>query len=76
MHCLQCHSTHVVKNGGTHDGKQRFRCQDRSGQFVENPTRQLIADETRELINRLLKQRLAIAAIARVTRVSEPWLQM
>ena len=76
MHCLQCHSTHVVKNGGTHHGKQRFRCQDCSRQFVENPTRQLIADETRELINRLLKQRLAIAAIARVTGVSEPWLQM
>ncbi|PSO60824.1 MAG: IS1 family transposase, partial [Cyanobacteria bacterium QH_10_48_56] len=53
----------MVKNGGTHDGKQRFRCQDCSGQFVENPTRQLIADQTRELINRLLKQRLAIAAI-------------
>ena len=75
MNCLQCHSTHVVK-GGTHDGQQRFRCQDCSGQFVENPTRQLIADETRELIDRLLKQRLAIAAIARLTRVSEPWLQM
>ena len=62
--------------GRTHDSKQRFRCQDCSGQFVENPTRQPIADETRELIDRLLKQRLAIAAIAGVIGVSEPWLQM
>ena len=51
-------------------------CQECRRQFVENPTGQPIADETRELIDKLLKERLALAAIARVTRVSERWLQM
>ena len=51
-------------------------CQECRRQFVENPTRQPIADETRELIDKLLKERLALAAIAGVTRVSERWLQM
>ena len=51
-------------------------CQECRRQFVENPTRQPTADETRELIDKLLKERLALAAIARVTRVSERWLQM
>jgi AraC-like DNA-binding protein len=43
---------------------------------VENPTRQPIDESTRNLIDRLLKERLALAAIARVTGVSERWLQM
>jgi AraC-like DNA-binding protein len=43
---------------------------------VENPTRQPIDQPTRNLIDRLLLERLALAAIARVTGVSERWLQM
>ena len=40
------------------------------------PTRQPIDEATRTLIDKLLLERLAIAAIARVTGVSERWLQM
>lgn len=76
MNCPKCHSTQVVKNGHTHYGKQRFRCQECRRQFVENPTRQPVDESTRELIEKLLKERLALAAIARVTGVSERWLQM
>lgn len=43
---------------------------------MENPTRQPIDEATRSLIEKLLKERLALAAIARVTGVSERWLQM
>ena len=43
---------------------------------MENPTRQPIDDPTRKLIDKLLLERLALAAIARVTGVSERWLQM
>jgi transposase-like protein len=57
-------------------GKQRFRCQNCGRQFVETPTRQPVALETRTLIDKLLKERLPLAAIARVTGVSERWLQM
>ena len=51
-------------------------CQNCGRQFVENPTREPIADKTRELIDKLLKERLSLAAIALVTGVSERWLQM
>jgi AraC-like DNA-binding protein len=43
---------------------------------VENPTRQPIDEATRNLIEKLLQERLALAAIARITGVSERWLQM
>lgn len=43
---------------------------------MENPTRQPIDEATRNLIDKLLLERLALAAIARVTGVSERWLQM
>ena len=76
MNCPKCDSTQVVKNGHTHYGKQRFRCQECRRQFVENPTRQPVDESTRELIEKLLKEQLALAAIARVTGVSERWLQM
>jgi len=76
MNCPKCNSNNIVKNGHTHYGKQRFRCQECRRQFVENPTRQPIDEATRSLIEKLLKERLALAAIARVTGVSERWLQM
>ena len=39
-------------------------------------TRDPIADESRELIDKLLQENLALAGIARVTGVCERWLQM
>ena len=76
MNCPKCNSTEIVKNGRTHYGKQRFRCQACQRQFVENPSRQPIDQATRQLIDKLLLERLALAAIARVTGVSGRWLQM
>ena len=76
MQCPKCHSSQIVKYGRTHYGKQRFRCQDCKRQFVEHPSRQPVDPATRDLIEKLLKERLALAAIARVTGVSERWLQM
>ncbi len=76
MNCLKCQSEQITKYGHTHYGKQRFRCLACGRQFVEKPTRQPIPPETRALIDKLLKERLALAAIARVTGVSERWLQM
>jgi transposase-like protein len=76
MQCPKCNSAQIVKYGRTHYGKQRFRCQDCKRQFVEAPSRQPINQATRELIEKLLKERLALAARSRVTGVSERWLQM
>lgn len=46
------------------------------GSLLSGATRQPIDEATRQLIDKLLLERLALAAIARVTGVSERWLQM
>ena len=73
--CPNCASKRTVKNGHIHNGKQRFRCQDCGRQFIENPEKKVIEPVTRELIDRLLLERISLAGIARVTKVSERWLQ-
>jgi transposase-like protein len=75
MHCPKCNSNNIVKNGRTHYGKQRFKCLPCGRQFVESPTRQPIDNSTRRLIDKLLLERVSLAAIARVTGVSPRWLQ-
>jgi transposase-like protein len=66
----------MIKYGHTHYGKPRFKCRACGQQFVAEATRQPIAEATRQLIDKLLLERLALAAIARVTGVSERWLQL
>ena len=75
MLCPRCNSNESVKNGLTHYGKQRFKCLKCGRQFVENPTRQPIDISTRELIDKLLLERMSLAAIVRITGVSARWLQ-
>lgn len=73
--CPRCQSTQVVKNGRIHNGRQNFKCRACSRQFVLNPTKKVIGQDSRELIDKLLLERLSLAGIARVTGVSEQWLQ-
>lgn len=73
--CPTCASTHTVKNGRIHNGKQRFKCHGCGRQFVEQPTKKVIDQATRNLIDRLLKERISLAGIARAVQVSEQWLQ-
>jgi transposase-like protein len=73
--CPTCSSFRTVKNGHIHTGKQRFKCHDCGRQFVENPDKKIIDAATRELIDRLLLERISLAGIARAVRVSEQWLQ-
>lgn len=73
--CPRCQSTQVVKNGRIHSGRQNFKCKACSRQFVLNPTKKVIGQDTRELIDKLLLERLSLAGIARVAGVSEQWLQ-
>jgi len=75
LSCPSCGSDHVVKNGRIHNGKQNHRCRACGRQFVQNPTQKRISQETKELIHKLLLERLPLAGIARVTDVSETWLQ-
>jgi transposase-like protein len=73
--CPICASAKTVKNGRIHNGKQRFKCHHCGRQFIEQPTKKVINQVTRELIDRLLLERLSLAGIARATQVSEQWLQ-
>ena len=74
MNCPNCHSSHVVKNGSIHNGKQKFLCKDCGRQFVENPENR-IPQEKKDLIDKLLLEKIPLAGIARVVGVSERWLQ-
>ena len=73
--CPSCSSEKTVKNGHIHNGKQRFKCCKCSRQFVENPEKITIDREKRELIDRLLLERISLAGISRAVKVSEKWLQ-
>jgi AraC-like DNA-binding protein len=42
---------------------------------VEQPTKKVIDQATRDLIDRLLLERISLASIARAVQVSEQWLQ-
>lgn len=75
MICPRCGKNEIVKNGSLTNGKPKYKCKDCGRQFVENPKKGRISDETKELIDKLLLERLPLAAIARVTGVSEQWLQ-
>jgi transposase-like protein len=73
--CPICASSQTVKNGHIYNAKQRFKCRDCGRQFIEQPTKKGIDQTTRELIDRLLLERISLAGIARATKVSEQWLQ-
>ncbi|MBW4641047.1 MAG: hypothetical protein KME05_23085 [Gloeocapsa sp. UFS-A4-WI-NPMV-4B04] len=73
--CPSCSASHTVKNGRIHNGKQRFKCYECGRQFVEHPEKKMIDSATRELIDRLLLERISLAGIARAVQVCEVWLQ-
>jgi len=57
------------------DGKQNFKCRDCVRQFVMTPRHQPISEATKELIDRLLLEKMSLAGIVRATGVSSRWLQ-
>ncbi len=74
MICPRCHSINVIKNGSIHNGKPKFACKACDRQFVENPENKIPQDK-KDLIDKLLLERIPLAGIARVVGVSERWLQ-
>lgn len=74
MICPKCQSSNRVKNGGIHNGKPKFACQDCGRQFVEKPENS-IPQSKKDLIDKLLLERIPLAGMARVVEVSERWLQ-
>lgn len=74
MICPKCYSSNVVKNGSIHNHKPKFSCKDCGRQFVEKPENKIPQDK-KDLIDKLLLERIPLAGIARVVGVSERWLQ-
>ena len=74
MHCPTCNSENVKKNGSIHNKKQKYACKDCKWQFVLNPEN-CISQEKKDIIDKLLLEKIPLAGIARVTGVSEYWLQ-
>ena len=75
MRCPRCKSENIKKNGSIYNKKQKYECKDCKRQFVENPKWRQVSDETKELIDRLLLEKIPLSGIARVVGVSEKWLQ-
>ena len=64
-----------MKNGTTRRGKQNYKCRDCGRQFVENPQWKRREKESTVMIDRLLLEKIPLAGIARVLKLSESWLQ-
>ncbi|BAP56511.1 hypothetical protein THII_2214 [Thioploca ingrica] len=69
----ECGGSEIVKNGSLANGKPKNKCKNCGRQLVETPKKGRISEETKELIDKLLLERLPLSAITRVTGVSEQW---
>ena len=72
--CPRCESPKYKKNGHMHNGKQNHQCKDCGRQFVDCLEQDLVLDETRSLIERLLLERLSLRGICRAVGVGLKWL--
>jgi insertion element IS1 protein InsB len=75
MKCPYCNEEWIVKNGSNSVGTPKFLCRHCNRQFVENPKKTFISEKAKQLIDKLLLERISLAGIARVIGVSEVWLQ-
>ncbi|MBV9385235.1 MAG: IS1 family transposase, partial [Chroococcidiopsidaceae cyanobacterium CP_BM_ER_R8_30] len=73
--CPSCGSEQLIKNGSVHHGKPKCQCKTCGRQFVVNPTKITVSKGIKQLIDRLLLERISLRGIARVTQVSWSWLQ-
>ena len=73
--CPRCHAAYVVRNGRTQSGSPNFLCRECGRRFVARPKKGPIPDATKDLIRRLLRERMALRAIVRSVGVSRAWLQ-
>ena len=73
--CPYCGSTQISKNGSTHHKKQKFICKDCRRQFVENRQKKFISSSEKQLINKLLLERISLRGITRCLHISMSWLQ-
>ena len=70
--CPRCQLSHIKRNGHTYYGKQNYRCLDCGRQFVfREPS---VSDSVKQLICRLLLERISLRGICRGLDVRRCWL--
>lgn len=72
--CPSCSSEVFVKNGFSRYGDQNHRCLECGRQFVLDPQNKIISDETKDMVRKLMLEKLSLQGICRVTNVSQKWL--
>ena len=73
--CPHCGSTHTIRNGSIASRKKKHLCKNCGRQFAENPSKIVIPEYTKQLVEKLLLERISLHGIIRVTGVSWGWLQ-
>jgi transposase-like protein len=73
--CPGCSSAHVVRNGRVRSGSQQLLCRGCGRRWVPDPKRARVSDERRELVRRLLRERMSVRGIARACKRSRTWVQ-
>ena len=74
--CPSCESQQTVKNDSTHHRNPNSTALACGRQLVQHHFQKTISPETKSFSIKLLLEKNSLAAIARVTNVSEPWLKM
>jgi transposase-like protein len=72
--CPACGSTPYKKNGPLHKGTQNYQCKGGGREFVLTPEPVIISAEKRQLIKRLLLERVSLRGMCRGVSVSLKWL--
>jgi IS1 family transposase len=70
----RCQSQNIVQYGYIHNGKKRYLCYDCHRQFTPEGKKKYISEEQKQMVNKMLLERLSIAAISRITGISQSWL--
>ncbi|WP_082840953.1 hypothetical protein [Gemmata sp. SH-PL17] len=65
----------MVRNGLTHSSTPGFRCRGCDRRFVAAPKTGPVPEVTKDLVRRLLSERVGVRAIARITGRSRSWVQ-
>ena len=60
--CPKCGSLQTIKNGSTHNGKPKCQCNQCGRQFVLNPSQKTVSEEKKQLIDRLLLERISLSS--------------
>jgi len=74
LKCPFCDGENTKKNGHTHNGKQNHMCNNCERQFVKGGQDWFISDYQKDLVDKLLLERISLAGITRVLGISKAWL--